>query len=320
MEVHGSCYSVMQMISSTSAQKLNCPAVEITQNSFDLDQFTYYVANHICEKHEKKYGVFYDWACEFIGICKYSGIATCVLAVHFTATDKQVVVPSTTTMLGGSGGRVTGAAVVPKKSSFFGEISVDMQPPVHLLKSDSSGEMGNYDCINCSSNLDCVFHRKHYHCCSLFTWDVVTGEWNVLDYGELVEMGQKLRNQSTKKQTAILRARAKRMADQLRDSSDGKGDEVVNETSQQHHIRVWDSCNTKSKNALTDLRNCIEFYRGPVPYSGLDELPNFWENNSSDEGEEEEEENEEFEDDEEDEDVDEQQIMDRADGEEEDNE
>lgn len=278
MEVHGSCYSIMHMISSASAQKLNCPIVRVTQNSFDLDQFTFYVANHICEKHEKKYGVFYDWACELVAICKYSGIATCVLAVHFTATDK-----------------------------------------LPLLKSDS-GDAGNYDCINCSSNVDCVFHRKHYQCCSLFTWDVATGDWAVLDYGELVEMGPKWRSQSTKKQTTILRARARKMANLVQRrgskaeeeepplldrSKGGRGRHKTREKEEEEeaqeedeptddHLRVLDSCNVKSKDALTDLRNCIEFYRGtPAEEGGLHDLSDFYEdNNSSDEEEDDDEEEE----------------------------
>ena len=266
------------MISAASAQKLNCPLVQITQNSFDMEQFTFYVANHNCDKHGKNYGVFYDWACELVSVCKYSGIATCVLAVHFTATDKlplASMVRPTPVNVG-----LRGAV----KSSFFG---VDPEPPAQLMSAGRivEGETGHYDCINCSSNLDCVFHRKHYQCCSLFTWDVATGEWTVLDYGELVEMGQKWRNQSTKKQTTILRARARKMANHLRVMTDGVGDG--------DHLKVLDSCNVKSKDALTDLKNCIEFYRGPVAGSAYNDLSEFYENNSSDDGEEDVEEEEE---------------------------
>lgn len=290
MEVHGSCYSVMHMISAASASKLTCPVVKVTQISFDMDQFTYYVANHVCEKQEKRYGVFYDWACELVSICKYSGIATCVLAVHFTATDRLPVV-----VVGQRGTVGRGGGVSRQQTSHTVQLSSS--------KGGDIGDAGNYDCINCSSNLDCVFHRKHYQCCSLFTWDVATGDWTVLDYGELVEMGPRWRSQSTKKQTTILRARARKMANQLRggcgDEQEGEGKkrkenkkgerglgrEGVKEELVEDHLRVLDSCNAKSKDALTDLRNCIEFYRGSVDPAGFHDLSDVYENNSSEEDE-----------------------------------
>lgn len=282
MEVHGSCYSLMQMISEASAQKLNCPIVKITQNSFDMDQFTYYVANHVCEKHNKKYGVFYDWACELVSICKYSGIATCILAVHFTATDKLLASPAI--LLGRKKGGTAGGG---KSSGFFGGVLVDAEP----VEKDGGH---NYDCINCSANLDCVFHRKHYQCSSLFTWDLATGEWSVLDYGELVEMGKKWRSQNTKKQTTILRARTRKMAMRLRGEVDG-GEEGKKEMSGDgigdDHLRVLDSSH-KSKEALTDLRNCVEFYRGTVATASSNDLSELEMNNSSEDEEEDEEEDE----------------------------
>lgn len=293
MEVHGSCYSVMQMISAASAQKLNCPIVRITQNSFDMDQFTFHVANHVCEKQNKKYGVFYDWACELISICEFSGIATCVLAVHFTATDKLPLSNRPPAVRTAS--RI--GAPASKSSSFFGDRVplIDTEPPRDLMANDDGN---NYDCINCSSNLDCVFHRKHYQCCSLFTWDVATGDWTVVDYGELVEMGKKWRNQSTKKQTAYLRATTKKAANHLRNALEGKGRRGATEP-RESHLRVLDCCYSKSKDTLTDLRNCVEFYRGMVPPQGFNELADFYDNNSNEEGDEEEAEEEEEEEDEE---------------------
>jgi len=69
MEVHGSCYSEMQMISQASYQRLRCSSVVITQHSFDLETFTYYVISLLCQKHQKIYNVFYDWAYEVINVC-----------------------------------------------------------------------------------------------------------------------------------------------------------------------------------------------------------------------------------------------------------
>lgn len=68
MEVHGSCYSDMQMISQASYQKLRCASVVVTQHSFDLETFTYYVISTLCHKNDKTYDVFYDWACELINV------------------------------------------------------------------------------------------------------------------------------------------------------------------------------------------------------------------------------------------------------------
>lgn len=64
MEVHGSCYANMQIVSPASYQKLNCPAVVVTQNSFDMEAFSFHVANYICAKHDKKYGILFDSAYE----------------------------------------------------------------------------------------------------------------------------------------------------------------------------------------------------------------------------------------------------------------
>lgn len=54
----------MQIVSPASYQKLNCPAVVVTQNSFDMEAFSFHVANYICAKHDKKYGILFDSAYE----------------------------------------------------------------------------------------------------------------------------------------------------------------------------------------------------------------------------------------------------------------
>ncbi|XP_055381054.1 uncharacterized protein LOC129611773 [Condylostylus longicornis] len=89
MEVHGSCYSDMQMISKNSYQQLCCPIVIITQHSFDLETFTYYAITNLCSKNNKTYDVFYDWACEIVNVCPHSNSVICTLMAHFTARDKQ---------------------------------------------------------------------------------------------------------------------------------------------------------------------------------------------------------------------------------------
>lgn len=68
LEVHGSSYSEMQMVSKTTYEKLSCPTIIVTQNTFDLEAFTYYVANYMCTMNNKKYGFFVDCACEIVKV------------------------------------------------------------------------------------------------------------------------------------------------------------------------------------------------------------------------------------------------------------
>lgn len=197
MEVHGSCYSDMQMISLSSYSKLKCPAVVVTQHSFDLETFTFHVANHLCMLNNKKYGIFYDWACELVHVCPLSFILTFILMVHFTAID---TLPT-----------------------------------------------GTKECLNCVNNLDCVFHRKQYQCRTLFTWNLETGDWTVLDYGDLLEVAQK--SKSTGELNKILQKLAADFFNNL------------NDLESFNNLRVLDCCNDKSKEFLRDYQNSIEFYR-----------------------------------------------------------
>ncbi|XP_053689538.1 uncharacterized protein LOC128738436 [Sabethes cyaneus] len=87
MEVHGSCYSNMQIITPASFSKLNCPAVVVTQNSFDLETFSFHVANHICAKNGKKYGILFDSAYELTHVCPLTETITCTMVLQFTASD-----------------------------------------------------------------------------------------------------------------------------------------------------------------------------------------------------------------------------------------
>lgn len=199
MEVHGSCYSDMQMISLSSYTKLKCPAVVVTQHSFDLETFTFHVANHLCQMNNKKYGIFYDWACELVHVCPLSFILTFILMVHFTAID---CLPS-----------------------------------------------GTKECLNCVNNLDCVFHRKQYQCRTLFTWNLETGDWTVLDYGDLLEVAQKSNIKNSGELNQILQKIAADLFNNL------------NDLESFNNLRVLDCCNDKSKQFLRDYQNSIEFYR-----------------------------------------------------------
>lgn len=68
LEVHGAGYSDMQMISKMSYKKLQCPTVTVTQTTFDLEAFTYYAVNYLCSINNRKYGFFFDCACEIVKV------------------------------------------------------------------------------------------------------------------------------------------------------------------------------------------------------------------------------------------------------------
>lgn len=68
LEVHGAGYSDMQMVSKMSYKKLLCPTVTVTQTTFDLEAFTYYAVNYLCCINNRKYGFFFDCACEIVKV------------------------------------------------------------------------------------------------------------------------------------------------------------------------------------------------------------------------------------------------------------
>lgn len=123
----------------------------------------------------------------------------------------------------------------------------------HFTASDLQPDSNIKNCTNCSSslNLDCAFHRKHYECQILFTWDIDTGEWNVLDYGNMTEVSASLAN--GKNPSYIHRIVSKLAADMI--SGLIAYSELFN------NLHVLDSCVDKSKKILTDYENSIAFYR-----------------------------------------------------------
>ncbi|XP_037943322.1 uncharacterized protein LOC119676160 [Teleopsis dalmanni] len=203
VEVHGSCYSEMQMISQTTYQQLCCASVVITQHSFDLEAFSYYVISTLCQKNQKTYDVFYDWAYEIINVCPLSHTIICVLMAQFAATDQ-----------------------LPCSST---------------------------NCFNCSRKLDCIYHRHKYECRILFSWNMETGVWDILDYGELIEYKTVSKVQQTKKVTDDLACRAKKIANELSTNLKNIQDYTCN-------LRVLESDLRKPKSYITDLDNMLEFY------------------------------------------------------------
>ncbi|XP_068155571.1 uncharacterized protein [Drosophila tropicalis] len=199
MEVHGSCYSEMQMISQASYHRLRCSSVVITQHSFDLETFTYYVISMLCQKHQKIYNVFYDWAYEVINVCPLSQTINCLLMAQFSARDQV-------------------------------------------------------NCSHCAGRLDCVFHSRQYECRILFNWNMETGQWQVLDYGELKEMLELFSPlKRLGKSRLTLGQMTQKMALDLVGSLNRLPDYASN-------LRILNADMKKSKTFISDLDNMVEFH------------------------------------------------------------
>ncbi|XP_050712340.1 uncharacterized protein LOC126996160 isoform X2 [Eriocheir sinensis] len=73
LEVHGSGYTQMQMISNTKAEKLNAPGVLVKQVSLDVEQFCHEMAQRLCTESSKKYFFCNDYNVEIVDVCPDSG-------------------------------------------------------------------------------------------------------------------------------------------------------------------------------------------------------------------------------------------------------
>ncbi|XP_017079895.2 uncharacterized protein LOC108113723 [Drosophila eugracilis] len=202
MEVHGSCYSEMQMISQASYQRLRCSSVVITQHSFDLETFTYYVISLLCQKHQKIYNVFYDWAYEVISVCPLSQTIGCMLMAQFSARDQPLAI-----------------------------------------------------CSHCTGRMECVFHNRQYECRILFTWNMESGQWHVLDYGELKEVHEQFSPLKRLGKARLTFAQAARKMGQ--EMANGLSQHLPDYTS---NLRVLNSDIRKSKMYISDLDNMVEFH------------------------------------------------------------
>lgn len=138
---------------------------------------------------------------------------------------------------------------------------------VNFTASDLQPDASINSCINCTSNLnlDCVFHRKHYECQILFTWDTETGEWNVLDYGHLLEVPTSLTNDE---HTPYIHRIIGKLASEMISNLDSYTEIFDN-------LHVLDSCVEKSKKILQDADNSIEFYRTSCQMRYASDLSDF---------------------------------------------
>ncbi|CRL03889.1 CLUMA_CG017013, isoform A [Clunio marinus] len=88
MEVHGSCYTKMQIVSKASLSRLKgVPRAIVTQNSFDIETFSIHVANKLCKENNKKYKFILDIIFEIVHVCPLSHEALCMLHLKFAANN-----------------------------------------------------------------------------------------------------------------------------------------------------------------------------------------------------------------------------------------
>ncbi|XP_063606430.1 uncharacterized protein LOC134781245 [Penaeus indicus] len=73
LEVHGSGYTQMHMISNTKAEKLMVPGVLVKQVSLDVEQFCHEMAQRLCTEAGKKYFFCNDYNVEIVDVCPSSG-------------------------------------------------------------------------------------------------------------------------------------------------------------------------------------------------------------------------------------------------------
>ncbi|CAL4094262.1 unnamed protein product [Meganyctiphanes norvegica] len=88
LEVHGSGYSQMHMISNTKAEKLNAPGVLVRQVSLDVEQFCHEMGQKLCNEAGKKYFFCCDYNVEIIDVCPSSGNVIAVASVLVQAATK----------------------------------------------------------------------------------------------------------------------------------------------------------------------------------------------------------------------------------------
>lgn len=69
------------------------PYVSINQLSFDIETFSYHIANWICSRFEKKFWHCSDYDIEIIDVCALSGDIICLLIMKIQASEMCVQTP-----------------------------------------------------------------------------------------------------------------------------------------------------------------------------------------------------------------------------------
>ncbi|XP_076030743.1 uncharacterized protein LOC143018969 isoform X2 [Oratosquilla oratoria] len=90
LEVHGSGYTQMHMVSNAKAEKLMVPGVLIRQVSLDVEQFCHEMAQRLCNESGKKYFFCSDYNVEIIDVCPISGDIIALASVLVQAATPKV--------------------------------------------------------------------------------------------------------------------------------------------------------------------------------------------------------------------------------------
>eukprot|EP00095_Tigriopus_kingsejongensis_P003546 maker-scaffold106_size358372-snap-gene-2.37 protein:Tk03546 transcript:maker-scaffold106_size358372-snap-gene-2.37-mRNA-1 annotation:"PREDICTED: uncharacterized protein LOC100570502 isoform X2" len=86
LEVHGSGYQSMAMISNSKAGKISGRCLKIQQRSLDLEMFCHFMAQKLCLAANRKYWYCNDYDVEIIDLDSESGDVICVAVVLVKAT------------------------------------------------------------------------------------------------------------------------------------------------------------------------------------------------------------------------------------------
>lgn len=93
LEVHGTGYVQMQMISNAKAEKLMAPCALVHQMSFDIEQFCHEVAEVLCERAGMKFWYCNNYDVEIVDVCPQSADVICLAYMKIKATLKSKGVP-----------------------------------------------------------------------------------------------------------------------------------------------------------------------------------------------------------------------------------
>jgi len=85
LEVHGSGYTQMYMVSKNKAEQLNLPCVRVQQRSLDLEQFCHETATGLCAAADKKFWFCNDYDVEVVDMDPHSGDVVAVAVVLIQA-------------------------------------------------------------------------------------------------------------------------------------------------------------------------------------------------------------------------------------------
>ncbi|XP_059483029.1 uncharacterized protein LOC132201118 [Neocloeon triangulifer] len=88
LEVHGSGYAQMQMVSNSKAEKLKFSCVLVKQCSFDIEQFCHEIGQVLCSEAGMQYWFCSDYDVEIVDMCPSSGDLIVIAFILLQASKK----------------------------------------------------------------------------------------------------------------------------------------------------------------------------------------------------------------------------------------